>query len=77
MPKATSGLPPRPANLTIAVPSAWSCRAATLGQNFGVEHQCQLRHQSGVDTRSKIDASSFSGLFTRVEIGHIVIGSAG
>ena len=28
-------------------------------------------------TRSKIEGSSFSGLFTRVEIGHIRIGSAG
>ena len=33
--------------------------------------------QFGGDARSKIAASSFSGLFTRVEIGHIVIGSAG
>ena len=33
--------------------------------------------QSCITKRSKIDASSFSGLFTRVEIGHIVMGSAG
>ena len=33
--------------------------------------------QSGKTKRSKIEASSFSGLFTRVEIGHIVMGSAG
>ena len=32
---------------------------------------------SGSSTRSKIEASSFSGLFTRVEIGHIVMGSDG
>jgi hypothetical protein len=31
----------------------------------------------GSAARSRIDASSFSGLFTRVEIGHVVIGSAG
>jgi hypothetical protein len=28
----------------------------------------------GSVTRPKIDGSSFSGLFTRVEIGHMVIG---
>ena len=32
---------------------------------------------TGSSTRSKIEASSFSGLFTLVEIGHIVIGPAG
>jgi hypothetical protein len=32
---------------------------------------------TGRSTRSKIAASSFSGLFTRVEIGQMVIGSAG
>ena len=31
----------------------------------------------GSAARSKIDGSSFSGLFTRAEIGHIVIRSAG
>ena len=31
----------------------------------------------GSPTRSNNDGSSFSGLFTRVEIGHIVIGSDG
>ncbi len=32
---------------------------------------------TGSSMRDKIAASSFSGLFTRVEIGHIVMGSAG
>ncbi len=32
---------------------------------------------TGSSTRSRIERSSFSGLFTLVEIGHIVIGPAG
>jgi hypothetical protein len=32
---------------------------------------------TGSSTGSRIDGSSFSGLFTRVEIGHIVMGSDG
>jgi hypothetical protein len=32
---------------------------------------------TGSSTHSKIEASSFSGLFTLVEIGHMVIGSEG
>ena len=32
---------------------------------------------SGTSTGSKMDGSSFSGLFTFVEIGHIVMGSEG
>jgi hypothetical protein len=31
----------------------------------------------GSAARSNIEGSSFSGLFTRVEIGHMVIGSDG
>ena len=37
----------------------------------------QRGYLSCITKRSKIDASSFSGLFTRVEIGHIVMGSEG
>ena len=45
--------------------------------SYALPSELKGAHTSkGSPTRSNNDGSSFSGLFTRVEIGHIVIGSA-
>ena len=62
--------------LVRATSSARPCLHRTSSYPSGVISRgtCQ---SMGSATRSNIDGSSFSGLFTRVEIGHMVIGFDG
>ena len=60
-----------------AVAEMYSSRSTNASHRTNSSNAVGRDPQFSRDARSKIAASSFSGLFTRVEIGHMIIGSAG